>query len=420
MTGERALADAPGGRRGPGHHRFARALFRAQPCRREGMAGHTETVELPGGGWLFRQGDPGDSLYFLIRGRLQVWRVADDADAAQARRAAWRSGGRRERRRSRLADRPWPQRGRACYPRQPAGAGGSRRVRADVRPQPGVDTEAGRQRRRSPAAEYFGRAPPAAGRSRPSRSWRWIARCGSIPSVAALVDGLAGEGRVLDVHREGLAAVGAPGPALDATQALDEELKHWLQRAGVRLPLPGLPLRPVGDALVPFLFAPGRSGAVGRRGRQRSRAASWESQLAGDEQLQTGSHQALVLLAAGGSAARSAARWPGSSHAGWISICMSAPIARTTCSGWCASFRVAPTAWCWAPAPRAASRTWASIAPWSRRAFRWIGWAARASAPSWPPRLPMTGRPSTPSAWPAAPLSRASRSPTTPFRWFRC
>lgn len=28
---------------------------------------------LPGGEWLFRQGDVGDSLYFLVRGRLQVW-----------------------------------------------------------------------------------------------------------------------------------------------------------------------------------------------------------------------------------------------------------------------------------------------------------------------------------------------------------
>lgn len=30
-------------------------------------------VSLRGGDWLFRQGDPGDSLYFLVRGRLQVW-----------------------------------------------------------------------------------------------------------------------------------------------------------------------------------------------------------------------------------------------------------------------------------------------------------------------------------------------------------
>ncbi|HLF31236.1 MAG TPA: cyclic nucleotide-binding domain-containing protein, partial [Xanthomonadales bacterium] len=28
---------------------------------------------LTGGEWLFRQGDAGDALYLLVRGRLQVW-----------------------------------------------------------------------------------------------------------------------------------------------------------------------------------------------------------------------------------------------------------------------------------------------------------------------------------------------------------
>lgn len=36
---------------------------------------------LPGGEWLFRQGDPGDSLYLLVRGRLQVWIQRDAAGA---------------------------------------------------------------------------------------------------------------------------------------------------------------------------------------------------------------------------------------------------------------------------------------------------------------------------------------------------
>ncbi len=33
---------------------------------------------LRGGEWLFRQGDAGDSLYFLVRGRLQAWIEAED------------------------------------------------------------------------------------------------------------------------------------------------------------------------------------------------------------------------------------------------------------------------------------------------------------------------------------------------------
>lgn len=32
-----------------------------------------ETRELKGGDWLFKEGDAGDSLYFLVRGRLQAW-----------------------------------------------------------------------------------------------------------------------------------------------------------------------------------------------------------------------------------------------------------------------------------------------------------------------------------------------------------
>ena len=35
------------------------------------LFGALEMVELAGGDWLFHQGDPGDSLYFLARGRLE-------------------------------------------------------------------------------------------------------------------------------------------------------------------------------------------------------------------------------------------------------------------------------------------------------------------------------------------------------------
>lgn len=38
------------------------------------------TRTLPGGDWLFHQGDAGDSLYFMVRGRLQVWVNTSSAD----------------------------------------------------------------------------------------------------------------------------------------------------------------------------------------------------------------------------------------------------------------------------------------------------------------------------------------------------
>ncbi len=39
-----------------------------------------ETRLLKGGEWLFKEGDAGDSLYFLVRGRMQVWAGVDSPD----------------------------------------------------------------------------------------------------------------------------------------------------------------------------------------------------------------------------------------------------------------------------------------------------------------------------------------------------
>ena len=44
------------------------------------LLGELEVCELAGGDWLMRQGDPGDALYFLVRGRLQAW--ARDPDGS--------------------------------------------------------------------------------------------------------------------------------------------------------------------------------------------------------------------------------------------------------------------------------------------------------------------------------------------------
>ena len=44
-----------------------------------------ETRLLQGGEWLFRKGDPGHSLYFLIRGRLRVWSGSGDPDSEDTR-----------------------------------------------------------------------------------------------------------------------------------------------------------------------------------------------------------------------------------------------------------------------------------------------------------------------------------------------
>ncbi len=45
-----------------------------------GLLDQLETLLLKGGEWLFREGDAGDSLYFLVRGRMQVWAGMNSPD----------------------------------------------------------------------------------------------------------------------------------------------------------------------------------------------------------------------------------------------------------------------------------------------------------------------------------------------------
>jgi len=254
-----------------------------------------ETVELPGGGWLFRQGDPGDSLYFLIRGRLQVWRVADDADPGQTAALLGEV----------VAGESVGEVGLLTGHGRSAGV---RAIRDSLLVR--VDRAAfERMAGRNPALILKLAASVAdrlrqnisvrAAGSRPLKTIALMALDRSLridTFCRALVGGLAGEGQVLDVHREGLAAVGAPGPALEASQALDEELKHWLseQESACRFlvyhcdqsatPWTHFCLRQADLVLM-----------VGEAGSDPARR-NWETQLVTDAQLQTGSHQALVLL----------------------------------------------------------------------------------------------------------------------------
>jgi predicted acylesterase/phospholipase RssA len=52
------------------------------------VAAELEAVTCRGGDWLFRQGDPADGLYLLVRGRLQVWIDTPESDGSSPRLVA--------------------------------------------------------------------------------------------------------------------------------------------------------------------------------------------------------------------------------------------------------------------------------------------------------------------------------------------
>src|SRR5262249_62179886 len=49
----------------------------------DALLAELRVLEVPGGAWLFRKGDPADSLYLIARGRLQVWGEAAEGGAAR-------------------------------------------------------------------------------------------------------------------------------------------------------------------------------------------------------------------------------------------------------------------------------------------------------------------------------------------------
>ena len=57
--------------------RLLETYFDLTPDTQPELADQLDHIELAGGCWLFHQGDPGDALYLLVRGRLEVWLERD-------------------------------------------------------------------------------------------------------------------------------------------------------------------------------------------------------------------------------------------------------------------------------------------------------------------------------------------------------
>ena len=64
--------------------RIVAGLFRVTAAAEvEALLAEFRVFEIPGGAWLFRQGEPADSLFLIARGRLQVW--SDDPEGGAGR-----------------------------------------------------------------------------------------------------------------------------------------------------------------------------------------------------------------------------------------------------------------------------------------------------------------------------------------------
>lgn len=254
-----------------------------------------ETIRLTGETWLFRQNDPGDSLYFLVRGRLQAWRNASDADHEQQGVLLGEIV-------------PGDSVGEAGMLSGKPRSAGVRAIRDSVLVRVNRDAFE-RLAKRNPtlimklassvAERLTQNSSQRPAGSRPLRTIALVTLDRS-PRVEAfcndLIRGLGEAGRTLDLKREHLGEAGAPVHALGASEALDDRLKHWLheQEFETRFvvyradqasnPWSRYAVRQA-DLLV--MVAEAGSNPLPR---------DWERQLIAGKDVITGSRRALVLL----------------------------------------------------------------------------------------------------------------------------
>ena len=58
---------------------------------RSALAARASWVRVPAGEWLFRQGEPGESLYVVRSGRLEICSKSDARNLHSRRRRSWAS-----------------------------------------------------------------------------------------------------------------------------------------------------------------------------------------------------------------------------------------------------------------------------------------------------------------------------------------
>jgi len=184
-----------------------------------------QTVSLDGGAWLFRQGDLGDSLYFLVRGRLQVWNTPDEDGAAPLLLGEIVPGG---------------SVGEISLLTGANRSAGVRAIRDSQLVRVGrAEFEALARRHPTLAMQVAGSVARVL-RDRSSRSASTAANFKTI-AVVRLSEGpreqkfcsrldaaLGRYGTTVSLSPSSLASLGAPANAPTADQALPDELRHWL------------------------------------------------------------------------------------------------------------------------------------------------------------------------------------------------
>lgn len=261
------------------------------------LLGSLDMVELAGGSWLFHQGDAGDSLYFLVRGRLKVWRDLDDLPGEEdvllgevvpgesVGEVGLLSGHKRSAGVRAIRDSLLVRVDRAAFETM-------------ARHNPGLVMKLAA----SVADRLRQNMQPGAVGDRPLKTIALLPlddtpRCRAF--CDALVAGLARDGLTVDLRRDALGASGAPQESLGIAQDVNAQLQDWLgdQELNTRHVV-----YRCDPSATPWSTFCRRQADLVLRVAEASAPATpreWEKELDASCAQVGGSRQALVLLQAG-------------------------------------------------------------------------------------------------------------------------
>lgn len=204
--------------------RVLQTYFGLDTSSQESLLDTLVSQELAGGEWLFHQGDASDGLYFVIRGRLQVWRETASGHPSELLGEVV----------------PGESVGEVGLLTDAPRSAGTRAVRDSLLvrvDKQAFDALAGRHpelvmRLAASVAQRLQHNTAAGRRLRPELSSVAIILMDDDPELLAvadgLVDALTDQGRALGLRLEALAGLGAPSDVTVTDADLAPTLKHWI------------------------------------------------------------------------------------------------------------------------------------------------------------------------------------------------